>query len=84
VKTKEGDRRDPSKFSSIIESQERALIIDALKETRGNQSQAAKLLGTTKRIIQYKIQKFAIDPWRFRPKRNGSTPVRSEKGTNSV
>jgi Nif-specific regulatory protein len=84
VKTKEGDRRDPGKFSSIIESQERALIIDALKETRGNQSQAAKLLGTTKRIIQYKIQKFAIDPWRFRPKRNGSTPVGSEKGTNSV
>ena len=84
VKTKEGDRKDPGKFSSIIESQERALIIDALKETRGNQSQAAKLLGTTKRIIQYKIQKFAIDPWRFRPKRNGSTPVGAEKGADSV
>ncbi len=84
IKPKEGDRRDPGKFSSIIESQERALIIDALKETRGNQSQAAKLLGTTKRIIQYKIQKFAIDPWRFRPGRNGSTPAGSEKGTDRV
>lgn len=84
IKQKEGDRRDPGKFSSIIESQERALIIDALKETRGNQSQAAKLLGTTKRIIQYKIQKFAIDPWRFRPGRNGSTTRGSEKGTDNV
>jgi hypothetical protein len=30
------------------------------------------LLGTTKRITQYKIQKFGIDPWQFRPKRTGS------------
>ena len=48
------------------------MIIDALKETRGNQSKAAKLLGTTKRITQYKIQKFGIDPWQFRPKKTGS------------
>jgi len=72
VKTRDGDRKEQGKLSSVIESQERSLIIDALKETRGNQSKAAKILGTTKRIIQYKIQKFKIDPWRFRPKRNGA------------
>jgi Nif-specific regulatory protein len=42
--------------------------MEALKETRGNQSQAARLLGTTKRIIQYKIQKLGINPSNFRPK----------------
>jgi Nif-specific regulatory protein len=83
VKPRDGDRKEQGKLSNIIESQERAIIIDALKETRGNQSQAAKLLGTTKRIIQYKIQKFGIDPWRFRPKRNGSIPAVGESGANA-
>ena len=73
VKTRDGEKKEQGKLKNVVESQERALIIDALKETRGNQSKAAKLLGTTKRITQYKIQKFGIDPWQFRPKRNGST-----------
>ncbi|MDD5711158.1 MAG: sigma 54-interacting transcriptional regulator [Smithellaceae bacterium] len=62
------DKKDPSqgKLSSVIQSQERLIIIEALKETAGNQSQAAKVLGTTKRIIQYKIHKFGIDPHQFR------------------
>ncbi|HYA13134.1 MAG TPA: sigma 54-interacting transcriptional regulator [Syntrophales bacterium] len=72
VKTRDGEKKEQGKLKNVVESQERALIIDALKETRGNQSKAAKLLGTTKRITQYKIQKFGIDPWQFRPKRNGS------------
>ena len=83
VKPKDGDRKDQGKLNSIIESQEKALIIDALKETRGNQSQAAKLLGSTKRIIQYKIQKFGIDPWRFRPKRNSVAPAELESGAHT-
>jgi Nif-specific regulatory protein len=79
VKSRDGERKEQGKLSNLVESQERGLIIDALKETRGNQSQAAKLLGTTKRIIQYKIQKFGIDPWQFRPKRNGAMPAESQK-----
>jgi Nif-specific regulatory protein len=71
VKTREGEKKEQGKLKNVVESQERALIIDALKETKGNQSKAAKLLGTTKRITQYKIQKFGIDPWQFRPKRTG-------------
>jgi Nif-specific regulatory protein len=68
-KAREIERRDTGKLNTIIESQERALIIDALKESNGNQSQAARLLGSTKRIIQYKIKKLGIDSRQFRRKR---------------
>lgn len=63
------DKKDQGVLSSIIEANERSLIIEALKETRGNQSKAAKHLGTTKRIVQYKIQKLGIDPAQFKVKR---------------
>ncbi len=66
----ESQRKESDKLCALVESQERALIVDTLKETLGNQSQAAKLLGTTKRIIQYKIHKLGIDPRRFRQKKN--------------
>lgn len=66
IKERETDRKDRSKLSSAVEAQERTLIIDALTETGGNQTKAAKMLGTTKRIIQYKISKMGIDPKHFR------------------
>ncbi len=55
-----------SSLASIMNAYERALIVDALVSTQGNQSQAAKLLGTSKRVIHYKIHKYGIDPRRFR------------------
>jgi Nif-specific regulatory protein len=79
VKIKDGDKKEQGKLRNVVESQERALIINALKETRGNQSKAARLLGTTKRITQYKIQKFGIDPWQFRPKRTAVLAHQDEK-----
>ncbi|MFP4163788.1 MAG: sigma 54-interacting transcriptional regulator [Chitinispirillaceae bacterium] len=57
-------------FESRVSAYEKELIIDALKDTGGNQTEAAKLLGTTKRIIQYKIEKLKIDYRRFRSKKN--------------
>ena len=66
AKEKEMESRDQSKLSAVVEAQERALIIDALKETRGNQTKAARILGTTKRIVQYKITKLGINPQHFR------------------
>lgn len=75
--TRPGDKKDRGRLKHVISSQERELIIDALKEAQGNQSKAAKLLGTTKRIIQYKIQKLGIDPWQFRPHR---TSIRGQRG----
>ena len=55
-----------SSLASLMNAYERALIVDALVSTQGNQSQAAKLLGTSKRVIHYKIHKYGIDPRRFR------------------
>ena len=59
-------------LASAVEAQERSLIIDALEEAGGNQTKAAKMLGTTKRIIQYKISKMGIDPKHFRKKSKDS------------
>ncbi len=45
---------------------EKAVINHALVRTKGNQSAAAKLLGTTKRILAYKVHKYRIDCEQFR------------------
>jgi Nif-specific regulatory protein len=61
---KQGMRKD--NFDNLVASYERELIVDALKDARGNQTQAASILGTTKRIIQYKVMKYGIDYRRLR------------------
>ena len=63
-----GHASSRGKMEALVSAFERDLITDALKDVRGNQSQAARLLGTTKRIIQYKVEKYGIDPKRFRVK----------------
>ena len=45
---------------------EKELILDALKTARGNRARAARMLDTTERIIGYKIQKYGIDPRRYK------------------
>jgi Nif-specific regulatory protein len=45
---------------------EKTVIIHALTRTKGNQSAAAELLGTTKRILRYKVHKYGIDCEQFR------------------
>ncbi len=69
IKSRTGDKKESGRLSTVIEAQQRSLIHDALKETRGNQSQSARLLGTTKRILQYKIRKLGIDPMKFRQRK---------------
>ena len=44
----------------VIPAVERELIINALKETSGNQVQAAKLLGITRATLRKRIEKFDI------------------------
>ena len=66
MKVKKMEIHTVSSLASLMNAYERALIIDALVSTQGNQSQAAKLLGTSKRVIHYKIHKYGIDPRRFR------------------
>jgi two-component system nitrogen regulation response regulator GlnG len=51
-------RRDPK--LKIIPSVERELVIQALKETGGNQVHAAKLLGITRATLRKRVEKFGI------------------------
>ncbi|MBT6451289.1 MAG: sigma-54-dependent Fis family transcriptional regulator, partial [Verrucomicrobiales bacterium] len=48
------------KTLKIIPAVERELIINALKETNGNQVQASKLLGITRATLRKRIEKFEI------------------------
>ncbi|MFP4226221.1 MAG: nif-specific transcriptional activator NifA [Desulfobacterales bacterium] len=53
-------------LDSAVERLEQEMIIDALKHTRGNISQAAKALHTTVRKLSYKAGKYDIDPRQYR------------------
>jgi Nif-specific regulatory protein len=50
-----------------MESYEKELVIDALKNSGGNMAEAARLLKTTERIVSYSIKKLRIDPKSYRP-----------------
>ena len=58
-------KRGKDTFKMLVQSYETSLIIDALKDAKGNQTKAANILGTTKRVIQYKIQQYGIDYRKF-------------------
>ena len=45
---------------------EKAVISHALVRAKGNLSAAARLLGTTKRILAYKVHKYGINFEQFR------------------
>src|SRR6266404_6281124 len=51
-------RRDPK--LKVIPAVERELVIQALKETNGNQVHAAKLLGITRATLRKRVEKFGI------------------------
>jgi len=58
-----GDHRG---LSAQVSHLERELITEALRQTRGNQSQAAQILDTSLRILGYKIKQYGIEARRFR------------------
>jgi Nif-specific regulatory protein len=66
---------EQGKFETLVQNYERQLIIEALKESWGNQTEASRILGTTKRVVQYKIQKLGIDYRRY--SRNGRVKDRT-------
>jgi Nif-specific regulatory protein len=49
-----------------VDAFERELVFEALKRAKGNQSRAARILGTSQRIVNYKIRKYGIDTGQFR------------------
>jgi Nif-specific regulatory protein len=61
-------------LNDAVEQYEKDLILDALKSARGNCAKAARLLGSTERIIGYKVRKYAIDPRRFRERAVTAVP----------
>ena len=65
LKRAERFTNDKGKFETLVQNYERQLIVEALKESWGNQTEAARVLGTTKRVVQYKIQKLGIDYRRY-------------------
>ena len=61
-------------LNDAVEQYEKDLILDALKSARGNCAKAARLLGSTERIIGYKVRKYSIDPRRFRERSVTAVP----------
>jgi Nif-specific regulatory protein len=54
-------------LSEAVERLERQLIEEALRNANGNVAAAARVLGTTERVVRYKAQKLGIDTARLRP-----------------
>jgi Nif-specific regulatory protein len=53
-------------LADAVAKYEKDMIEDALKSTRGNRAKAARLLGSTERIINYKVARYRIDCRRYR------------------
>jgi Nif-specific regulatory protein len=49
-----------------LEAFEKDALQDALKSARGNRARAARLLGTTERIFNYRVRRYGIDYRRFK------------------
>jgi Nif-specific regulatory protein len=49
-----------------LQAVEREIVLDALKSSRGNMAQAARELGITERIMGLRVERYGIDPRRFR------------------
>ena len=55
-----------STLRDSMESFEKDALLDSLKSARGNRAKAARLLGTTERIFNYRVRKYGIDWRRFK------------------
>jgi transcriptional regulator with GAF, ATPase, and Fis domain len=65
-----GDRA----LSDAVDEFERDLIVKALQKTGFNQTKAAMLLGTSRRILKYRIEKLKItEPGQMRDEPKLST-----------
>jgi Nif-specific regulatory protein len=55
-------------LQASLDNLERELIAEALKNARGNKAKAARILGISERLMGLRVNKFGIDPRRFRTK----------------
>ncbi|HTS80544.1 MAG TPA: sigma 54-interacting transcriptional regulator [Myxococcaceae bacterium] len=70
-------------LSEAVGEYEKDLILDVLKSARGNRARAARLLGTTERIIGYKVRKYGIEVGRFRGK-GAPAPPRARQAVRTM
>jgi Nif-specific regulatory protein len=54
--------KEGANLATMVASYEKELIVDALKMHRGNVAASARTLGSTPRILHYKIEKLNVDP----------------------
>ncbi len=54
------------RLETALENVEQELILDALKSSRGNMAKAARGLGISERIMGLRVNRYGIDPKRFR------------------
>ena len=52
-------------LNQAVEELEHTMILNALSKANQNQTRAAEILGTTRRILKYKMDKFGIDEGHF-------------------
>jgi Nif-specific regulatory protein len=71
IKAMENRTERRGNLERLVAAYEMELIVDALKDAGGNQTKAADLLGTTKRVIQYKVMRYGIDYLKFRRGQGG-------------
>jgi len=60
------DKPVSSSLDSALAALEHEMIVDALKNTRGNMTRAAQLLGISERIMGLRVKKYNIDTERCR------------------
>jgi Nif-specific regulatory protein len=53
-------------LAEAVERLERQLIEDALRESQGNLARASRALGTTERVLRYKVDKYQLGSFRSR------------------
>jgi DNA-binding NtrC family response regulator len=56
----QGKPLEPTNLAAAVENLERSLIQAALVQTQHNQSQAARLLGLSERMLRYKLKKYRL------------------------
>ena len=53
-------------LEETLDRVEKEMLIEALKNSRGNKAKAAKALGITERIMGLRVQKYTIDPKEYK------------------
>lgn len=68
LQTPDEESLQKGSLQSILDTMEKEIIQDTLKMTKGNMTKAATHLGITERIMGLRVNKYKIDPRRYKNK----------------